>query len=71
MIVNIKVKTRARENKIVKDANLWIVYIKECAEKGKANKELINVLSEYLDISKSKIKIVSGKKSHNKLIEIG
>jgi hypothetical protein len=37
---------------------------------GKANKELIKILSEYLDIPKSKISIVSGDKSRNKIIEI-
>lgn len=37
---------------------------------GKANKELINILSEHFEVSKSKISIVSGDKSRNKIIEI-
>jgi hypothetical protein len=37
---------------------------------GKANKELIKILSEYFDVPKSKISIVSGDKSRNKIIEI-
>ena len=37
---------------------------------GKANEVLILFLSEFLDIPKSKIKIVSGKKSRIKKISI-
>jgi len=37
---------------------------------GKANKELINILSEHFKVSKSKISIISGDKSRNKVIEI-
>jgi len=37
---------------------------------GKANKELINILSEHFDVPKSKISIISGEKSRNKIVEI-
>ena len=37
---------------------------------GKANKQLITFLSENFKIKKSEIKIVSGLKSREKLIEI-
>ncbi|MDD5731619.1 MAG: DUF167 domain-containing protein [Patescibacteria group bacterium] len=37
---------------------------------GKANKELINILSEHFDVPKSKISILSGEKSRNKIVEI-
>ena len=37
---------------------------------GKANKELVNILSKHFKVSKSKISVVSGHKSRNKIIEI-
>lgn len=37
---------------------------------GRANKELIKILSDYFSVSKSKISIVSGEKSKNKIVEI-
>ncbi len=37
---------------------------------GKCNIELIEVLSDYFDIAKSLIKIVSGYKSRCKIVEI-
>jgi len=37
---------------------------------GKANKELINILSEHFKVPKNKISILSGHKSRNKIVEI-
>jgi len=39
-------------------------------EKGKANKELIKFISGKLEIPKKNIKIISGEKSHLKVLEI-
>ena len=39
-------------------------------QKGKANKELIEKLSEHLGVSKSNVRIVSGEKSRKKLVEV-
>jgi uncharacterized protein (TIGR00251 family) len=38
--------------------------------KGKANKEIIGVLAEFLNVKKSQIKIIRGHKSQKKVIEI-
>lgn len=37
---------------------------------GKANKKCIDYLAKYFDVAKSKIEIISGKNSKNKLIKI-
>ena len=37
---------------------------------GKANKRLIEILAEYFSIPKSRIKIIRGGSSKNKVIEI-
>lgn len=39
-------------------------------DKGKANQELINFLSKRLDINKSNIEIIRGKKNHRKIISL-
>lgn len=46
------------------------IYLTAVPEKGKANKKLIEVLSETMNVSKGKINIVKGEKSHEKIIEI-
>ena len=71
MMINVKVITTAKQNKIIDvgDRNFKI-YLTCVAEKGKANEKLIKLLSEYFNIPKSKITITAGEKSHNKIIEI-
>ena len=39
-------------------------------QKGKANRELIKFIAEKLEIPKKNIKIISGEKSHLKVLEI-
>lgn len=45
-------------------------YITAVPIKGKANKELIGLLSEELGVSKNRISIIKGKTSNNKIIDI-
>ncbi len=47
--------------------NAWLVSVKERAEKGKANKELIAELSRLFGKG---VKIVSGERSKEKIVEI-
>ena len=44
--------------------------IRSKPKKGKANLEIIEKLSKNLGVSSSRIKIISGLKSKNKIIEI-
>lgn len=46
------------------------IYLTAVPIQGKANKELIKLLSVKLNISKSKIKIIRGEKSKEKIIEV-
>jgi len=46
------------------------VHLKEKAIKGKANKALIELLSEYFGKKKSQIKIIRGQISNIKYIEV-
>ena len=46
------------------------VYLTSVPVGGKANKDLIKLLSKELNVSKSRINIVKGEKSKEKIIEI-
>jgi len=39
-------------------------------EKGKANRELIELLADHFGVSKSCVRIIRGEKTHNKIVEI-
>ena len=61
----------AKRNEIVRfDDGVWHLKIAATPKEGKANKELIEFLSEILDISKSRITIEKGATGHRKLISI-
>ncbi|MBI4688611.1 MAG: DUF167 domain-containing protein [Nitrospirae bacterium] len=70
MRISITVKTVSHKEKIEKADRGYIVYIKERPVEGRANKAVINLLSEYFDVPKSQISIHSGMKSKQKIIEI-
>ena len=61
----------AKRNEVVRfEEEVWHLKIAAPPTEGKANKELIEFLSEILDISKSRITIEKGATGHRKLISI-
>ncbi len=71
MILKVQIQPNAKENKILtfKD-NILKIKIKAPQIEGKANKALIDFLSEEFKVAKSCIVIKSGMLSKNKIIEI-
>lgn len=73
VLINIEVKPGARTTEI-EGIDEWRgsieVRLKARAEKGKANKELIHLLSSTLTLPSSDITIVGGKKSRRKNVKI-
>lgn len=67
----VKVKPKAKENKIERlDDTNFVVWVTQPPVKGKANKVVIELLSEYLKIQKSRIKLRAGTTSKYKIVEI-
>jgi len=71
MLINVKVSTKASRNEVIQlKSKFFHVRTTAAPEKGKANKALVNLLSEYLKIPKSLIAVKSGLSKKNKIIEI-
>ncbi len=71
MKIAVKVKPNSKENKVeVAGNNEYVLRVKEKAQDGKANAAAIKTLSEYLGIPRSRISIVRGHSSKNKIISI-
>jgi uncharacterized protein len=69
--IAVKVHPNARKNEISGFSNEVLrVKIAAPADKGKANKELIEYFSDILGLKKENIEIVKGQTEHNKLIAI-
>lgn len=67
----VKVKPNSKEQKIEEQSDGSLtVKLKSPPIDGKANEELIKLLAENFNVSKSRIRIKSGLSSRQKLIEI-
>ena len=67
----IKVVANSKNNSIEFLDDFVKIKIKEKAQEGKANKAIIDFLSDELKFPKSKINILNGHKSAIKTIELG
>lgn len=65
MKINVIVKPNAKENKIIKEDNVYKVSLRAKPQEGKANLELIKFLSRRF---KKKARIISGFRNKKKLI---
>jgi len=71
MNIFLAVKTRSHSEKIEKiDTTHYKVNINIAPEKGKANERVIQILATYFNIPKSRISILSGHTSRNKIMQI-
>ncbi|MDQ6986158.1 MAG: DUF167 domain-containing protein [Candidatus Dojkabacteria bacterium] len=71
MIIKVKVNSNSKVEKIIKlSNNYYKASFSETREKGKANKKLVKLLSDYFNISITKIVIKSGFTNSEKIIEL-
>lgn len=70
MIINIRVIPNAKKNHISKDRDILKVRVTAPAIGGKANKAVIEMLAEFFNVKKGNIRIISGERSRDKIIEI-
>ena len=68
MKINIRVVANAKQNKVIQEEGRLKVYLTAPAVDGKANKALIEILSEYFKVKKRQIQIVGGSKNRNKVV---
>ena len=69
-IFNVRVTPHAKQNKVVESDGVLRVYTTTAPEKGRANGAVIDLLSEYFSIAKSRIVISKGATSRNKIVVI-
>lgn len=69
--ISVRVHPNAARSEIVGVADgVWQVKVSAPPVKGKANKELIAFLSRLLGVSKSRIAIIKGHTTRNKIIAV-
>jgi uncharacterized protein (TIGR00251 family) len=70
MQIQVKVKPNSRTEEVSRKGDSFIVKVKEPPKEGKANQAVTKLLAEHFSISQSQIRILSGFRSRNKVIEI-
>lgn len=71
MRISVRVKAGSRVEKIEKIADTeFTVYVRAQPQEGKANEAVVEALCDYFDLPKSRITIIKGHTSKNKIIEI-
>lgn len=70
MLLKIKVHPNSKKNRVLRKAeDSFEVFVRAKPVEGKANDALLDLLSEYLKIPRSKVRLVRGAMSHNKIVE--
>jgi hypothetical protein len=69
--IEVRVKTGSKHPGIDRiDDRHFVVAIRERPVEGKANQAVVQAMSDFFDIPKTSIAIVTGQKSKNKILEI-
>ena len=70
MKIQVKVKPNSKTEEVSQEGDSFIVKVKEPPKEGKANQAVIKLLAEYFCVPQSQVRILSGFRSRNKVIEV-
>jgi len=70
MKIQVKVKPNSKTEEVIQEGDSFIVKVKEPPKEGKANQAVIKLLAEHFGVPQSQVRILSGLRSKNKVIEV-
>ena len=70
MKIQVKVKPNSKTEEVSQEGNSFIIKVKEPPKEGKANQAVIKLLAGHFGVPQSRVRILSGFKSKNKIIEV-
>ncbi|MEA1872701.1 MAG: DUF167 domain-containing protein [Chloroflexota bacterium] len=71
MKIQVKVKPSSKTEELSQEEDSFIIKVKEPPKESKANQAVIKLLAEHFDVPQSQVRILSGFRSRNKVIEVG
>jgi len=66
----VRVTPHARQNKVVESDGVLRVYTTAAPDKGHANEAVVDLLSEYFGVPKSKVRILKGLTFREKTVAV-
>ena len=70
MKIQVKVEPSSKTEALSREGDSFIVKVKEPPKEGKANQAVIRLLAEHFSVPQSHVRILSGFRSRNKVIEV-
>ena len=70
MKIQVTVKPNSKTEEVSQEGDGFTVKVKEPPKEGKANQAVIKLLAEHFGVPRCQVRILSGFKSKNKVIEI-
>lgn len=67
---NVRVTPHAKQNKVVENEGVLRVYTTVAPENGRANSAVVELLADHFDVPKSRIKILKGETSRDKVVAV-
>lgn len=70
MRIQVKVKPNSKTEEVSQEGHGFIVKVKEPPREGKANQAVLKLLAEHFGVPQSQVRILSGPRSKNKIIDV-
>ena len=70
MKIQVKVKPNSRSEEVTQEGDSFVVKVKEPTKEGKANQAVIRLLAEHFGVPQSQVRILSGFRNRNKVVEV-
>ena len=70
MKIQVKVKPNSKTDEVSREGDSFIVKVREPPKEGKANQAVIKLLAEHFGVPQSQVRILSGFRSRNKVVEV-
>ena len=70
MKIRVKVKPSSKTEEVSQEGDSFIIKVKEPPREGKANQAVIKLLAEHFGVPRRQLRILSGVRSRNKVIEV-
>jgi len=69
--IRVKVKPGSKSEGISRQGASFTVMVREPPREGRANQAVIKLLAGYFGVPQSQVRVLSGHKSRNKVVEVG
>lgn len=70
MKIRVKVIPNSKTDQVIREGDWFLVRVKEPPKEGRANQAVIRLLAQYLSVPRDSVRISSGLKSRNKVIDV-